>query len=157
MTWTDEQMGPFSVHSDTLALLGGKFAPKARKCLSPSLKGWNLLLPMKWPFVDPFRNLFISFLFAMSSCLPSPLPLYSKPLLSQMPASLSVETGYHRQLPTSFPVGFWSLSLVSQVIKPLNFGFFSEPLAGGRLYSLFTAFHSGFRWSALSRGTVRGA
>lgn len=150
-------MGPFSAHSDTLALLRGKFAPKARKCLSPSLKGWNLLLPMKWPFVDPSWNLFISFLFAMSSCLLSPLLLYSKPLLSQMPASLSVETGYCRQLPTSFPVGFWSLSLVSQVIKPLHLGFFSEPPAGGRLYTLLTASHSGCCWRALSRGTVRGA
>lgn len=47
---------------------------KAGKCLSPSLKGWNLLLPMKWSVVDPSWNLFISFLFAMSSCSPPAFP-----------------------------------------------------------------------------------
>lgn len=130
---------------------------KAGKCLSPSLKGWNLLLPMKWSVVDPSWNLFISFLFAMSSCLPSCLPLYPKPFLSQMPACLSVGNSYPGQLPTSFPVGFWSSFLVSQVMKPLSLGFFSEPPAAGRLYSLLTAFHSGCCWGALSHGTIRGA
>ena len=130
---------------------------KAGKCLSPSLNGWNLLLPIKWSIVDPSSNLFISFLFAMSSCLPSCLPLYPRPFLSQMSASLSVETSYPRQLPTSFLVGFWSLFLVSQVMKPLGLGFFYDPPAGGRLYSLLTAFHSGCCWGALSHGTIRGA
>lgn len=43
-------------------------------------------------------------------------------------------------------LGFWSLFLVSQVMKPLSLGFFSEPPASGRLYSLLTAFHNGCCW-----------